>query len=81
MSVNLIKHVFSIIGTLLVSIILYTMIFTVTGQQFLWRAIEPFLLDEWNQCTMDNGAARTVIYEDMFSDMKYNHEYERIPGL
>lgn len=80
MTTDLIKHVFSIIATLLVSIILFTMIFTASGQQFLWRAIEPFLLDEWNQCTMNNGAARTIIYEDLYSDMKNNHEYERIAG-
>lgn len=70
MGENLIKTVFIIVATLLVSIILFSMIFTSFGQQFLWRAIEPALLDTWRQCTMNNGADRTAIYESEFDNMK-----------
>lgn len=76
MSESLIKTVFSIIGTLLVSLILFTMIFTQTGQGFIWRAVEPMMLDQWRQSTMDNGAGRTVIYEEQFEILK-QFEYSR----
>lgn len=66
MSENLIKTTFSIIGTLLVSLILFLIIFTADGQQFLWRAIEPALEEQWSQSSMDSGADRTEIYESQF---------------
>lgn len=70
MSHSLIKIMFSVLGTLLVSIILFTMIFTATGQNFMWKVIEPVMLDQWRQCSMDNGAKRTVIYEQEFNNLK-----------
>lgn len=76
MSESLIRTVFSIIGTLLVSLILFTMIFTQTGQSFIWTAVEPMMLDQWRQSTMDNGAGRTVIYEEQFEVLK-QFEYSR----
>lgn len=70
MSHNLIKIMFSVLGTLLVGIVLFTMIFTATGQNFMWKVIEPAMLDQWRQCSMDNGAKRTVIYEREFNNIK-----------
>lgn len=75
MSESLIKYMFSIIGTLLVSIILFTMIFGTFGQQLLWRVIEPAMLTQWEESTMDNGAERTIVFEKQFDEMqsvKYN---------
>ena len=76
MSENLIKTTFSIIGTLLVSLILFIMLLSATGQNFLWKAIEPVMLDQWRQCSMDNGARRTVVFESTFEDLK-TIEYSR----
>ena len=75
MSVNLIKLVFSILATLLASIILFIMIFGPTGQNMMWRAIEPVMLEQWRGSTMDNGGDRTLIYEHQFKELnniKYN---------
>lgn len=76
MSENMIKTVFSILGTLMVSIILFLTIFTASGQQFLWRAIEPAMVRTWRESTMDNGAERTAIYEDSFVQMQ-SFQYSR----
>ncbi len=70
MSQSMIKLVFSILGTLLISIILFIMVMGTVGQQFFWRAIEPTMLDQWTQSTMDNGAERTMVYEEQFERMK-----------
>ena len=70
MSHNLIKLVFTILATLFVSAILFTMIFGEAGQNLLWRAIEPVMLEQWRATTMDNGGDRTLIYEEQFKDLK-----------
>ena len=70
MSEKLIKIVFITIATLIISIILFTMIFSKGGQEFLWKAIEPAMLNQWTLSTMDNGGERTLIYEEQFKEMK-----------
>lgn len=77
MSESLIKSTFVILGTLLASIILFLMIFGVTGQQMMWRAIKPVMEDQWSQSTLDNGGKRTIMFEEQFDKMetvKYNVE-------
>lgn len=74
MSTKLIKIVFIVIGTLVVTLTLFNMIFSKTGQEFLWKAIEPAMLDQWSLSTMDNGGERTLIYENQFEEMK-NHKF------
>ena len=70
MSENLIKYVFSILGTLLVGIILFIMIFGTAGQQLMWTAIEPAIVDQWQKSTFDNGTEITLTYEDSFEDLE-----------
>jgi hypothetical protein len=75
MSEGMIKFVFLILGTLLVGMIMFTILFGTAGQQMMWNAIEPAMLEKWRQSTMDNGAERTLIYERQFDEMetvKYN---------
>lgn len=72
MSENLIKSTFVILGTLLVSIILFTMIFTAAGQNFMWKAIEPAMVNQWRDSTLNNGAARTYVYEKEYKKYKDN---------
>ena len=75
MSESLVKLVFTILATLLVSIILFIMVFGSTGQNMMWRAIEPMMIEQWIGTTMDNGGDRTLIYERQFRELntiKYN---------
>ena len=69
MSEGLIKQTFVILGTLLVSIIMFTIIFGTVGQQFMWRAIEPAMINQWQESTLDNGAERTIVYEDQYDKL------------
>lgn len=70
MSENLIKYVFSIIGTLLVSIILFILVFGTLGQQTFWKIIEPTMIRQWQESTLDNGAERTIVFEKQFEEME-----------
>lgn len=70
MSENLIKYMFSIIGTLLVSIILFILIFGTVGQQTMWKIIEPTMIRQWQESTLDNGAERTIVFEKQFDEME-----------
>ena len=70
MSESLIKYMFSIIGTLLVSIILFILIFGTVGQQTMWKVIEPTMIRQWQESTLDNGAERTIIFEKQFDEME-----------
>lgn len=70
MSENLIKYVFSIIGTLLVSILLFILIFGTVGQQTMWKVIEPTMIRQWQESTLDNGAERTIVFEKQFDEME-----------
>ena len=70
MSENLIKYMFSIIGTLLVSIILFILIFGTVGQQTMWKVIEPTMIRQWQESTLDNGAERTIVFEKQFEEME-----------
>ena len=70
MSENLIKYMFSIIGTLLVSILLFILIFGTVGQQTMWKIIEPTMIRQWQESTLDNGAERTIVFEKQFDEME-----------
>lgn len=61
---------FSIIGTLLVSIILFILIFGTVGQQTMWKVIEPTMIRQWQESTLDNGAERTIVFEKQFDEME-----------
>lgn len=77
MSKSLIKNVFSILGTLLVSLLIYSVLFTSVGQQFMWQAIEPAMEDQWRKSTMNNGVNRTEIYEESFNKIpEYSGEFD-----
>lgn len=71
MTEGLIKLMFSIIGTLLVSIILFNMIFLPDGQKLLWNAIEPAVENQWDLSSMNSGKDRTEVYDDLFNDYKH----------
>ena len=70
MSENLIIKVFKIIGILLISYILFYMIFSTNGQNLLWSAGKNAVENTWNESTMNNGADRTLIYEDFFESVE-----------
>lgn len=70
MSENLIVSVFRIIGILLISYLLFYLIFSTTGQEILWNGGKTAIEKNWNESTMNNGADRTLIYEDLFDKVE-----------
>ncbi len=70
MSESLIIKVFKIIGILLISYILFYMIFSTNGQNLLWNAGKSAVENTWNESTMNNGGDRTLIYENFFESVE-----------
>ena len=68
MSESLIKTVFSILGTLWVSIVLFMMIFMPDGQKVIWNRIEPMMIQQWNDSSLNSGQDRTVAYDSSFNN-------------
>ena len=63
---NTIGDVVKIIGALIVSLVLFGMLFSSKGQNFLWGRIEPVMQNHWEDVTMDNGVERSLILEEEF---------------
>lgn len=70
MSESLITYVFKIVGILLLSYLLFYLIFSTTGQNILWYGAKTAVEKTWDDSTMSNGAERTLIYEDFFEEVK-----------
>lgn len=63
---SMIKTVFIIIGVLTASLLMYLLLFSSTGQTFMWNAIRPAMEQQWNMSSMNNGVGRSEIYENSF---------------
>ena len=63
---NIIKSVFSIIAVLLVSLVLWAMIFGATGRTIMWQAIEPAMAKHWSECTMKDGKVLSDTFSGVF---------------
>lgn len=66
---GMVKYVFLILGTLVLSLLLYTFIFGAPSRKFYWDALEPSFQESWGNATYRNGTKRTEIYDDMWSDI------------
>ena len=62
---DLVQVVFSIIGVMVISLILFGMIFGGLGQTQLWSFVERGLGREWNELTMNNGTYRSAVLTDV----------------
>ena len=71
---GMIKYVFLILGTLALSLLLYTFIFGAPSREFYWNALEPSYQDSWGAATYKNGTERTEIYDDMWSVISSGEE-------
>lgn len=38
----------------------------------MWKAIEPAMVNQWKDSTLNNGAARTYVYEKEYKKYKDN---------
>lgn len=50
-----VKDIFLIIGTLVVSLLLFALMFGDTGKLFIWDSIEPLFQANWKVSTFDDG--------------------------
>lgn len=52
---TLVKNVFAILATLLVSLLLFTLVLGPTGQNFIWNALQPAFQANWDMDTFQDG--------------------------
>lgn len=71
---GMVKYVFLIIGTLALSITLYTFVFGAPSRNFYWNALEPGYQDSWGKATFHNGTDRSDIYDDMWTKISESEE-------
>ena len=63
-----IKTVFSIIAVLIVSMVLWYLIFGAAGRTFMWNAIEPAMQNHWSECTMQDGKVLSDTFAQVFDN-------------
>lgn len=71
---GMVKYVFLIVGTLTLSLILYSWVFGAYSRQFYWNALEPAFQNSWGSATFHNGTDRTEVYDDMWNDISASEE-------
>ena len=67
---GMIKDVAKIVGILLVSLLLFSILFAQAGQGILWDAASSAVEDQWLRSTMNNGYSRTMLYETEFQQLR-----------
>ena len=67
---EMIKSVGKIVFALMVSLLLFSMLFTQAGQGFLWDAASGAVEDQWLRSSMNNGYDRTMAYEEQFDRLR-----------
>lgn len=53
---SFVKNVFIIIGTMMISLVLFFIVFGETGRGVMWGALEPVFQTNWNMNTYNDGA-------------------------
>lgn len=58
---------------LVVSLVLWFLIFGAVGRTFMWNAIEPAMVNHWSECTLQDGKILSDTFSKVFNDAP---EYE-----
>lgn len=53
---SVVKNVFIIIGTLVMSLLLFSLVFGDAGRGLIWEGVEPVYQANWRMNTYDDGA-------------------------
>lgn len=62
----MVKKVFKIIAIMLLSFILWVIVFGATGRTFMWNAIEPAMQKRWSQTTLNDGKILSGVVSSEF---------------
>lgn len=65
---NLVKEVFILVMTLMVSLLLFYLAFGPPGREFIWTNAESVFQKEWGNATFDEGNATSAIMNEVFDD-------------
>lgn len=68
---SMIKEVFSILGMLVLSLVIWGFMFGSVGRTFIWTAMEPACINHWERCTLNDGAE----YKDAYTRLM-----DSVPG-
>lgn len=70
----MVKYVFLIVGTLALSLVLYSWVFGAPSRQFYWNALEPAYQNSWGDATFHNGTDRSDVYQSMWDSISESEE-------
>lgn len=71
---NMITSVFKILGMLMLSALLFTLIFGAEGRTFMWGAIEPAMQRQWSMVTLRDGGTSAEVTRRVFDETE---EYKK----
>lgn len=64
---SVIKQVFMIIGAVVMSLLLYMLVFGQAGRTLMWEALEPVYINEWSEATFNEGNQTSEFLTDTFN--------------
>lgn len=63
----LITGVFKVVAVMMVSLILFSIMFTDTPRKFIFEQVQPVMASTWKDASFDNGKIKTKIWDETFS--------------
>jgi hypothetical protein len=71
---SMVKHVFVIVGTLVLSLILFQLFLGDIGRERIWHMIEPVFKSTWNANTFNDGKLIEQQYTTNFNSLQEVHD-------
>lgn len=65
---TMVKNVFIVVGTMMFSVLVYSVMFGDVGRSFMWSNMEPMFQKNWNRYTMNDGDLLTERMVEVFDN-------------
>jgi hypothetical protein len=65
-----VKNIFLIAGTMMLSLLIFSVVFGSIGKSFMWHSMEPVFQKGWNKYTMNDGDMLTDNLTKVFDNAK-----------
>ncbi len=63
----MVARVFSVLSALMVSLLVWTLLFGYTGRQIMWNGLRPAFEREWDLHTMNSGELANQEFQELFN--------------
>lgn len=65
---KMLKNIFVIVGTMVLSLALFMVMFGDTGKKFMWNGIEPVMTGRWVDMTYSDGVKMDTVKSKPFEE-------------